>query len=72
MMRIHISAWNDAKHYIELKLIVYQSFLNHFMLTSWNEVKAKHYVSFANWRLNRKTESDTWTLFANVFQLQDE
>ncbi len=68
-MRICISAWNDAKHYIELRLTVYQSFLNHSLLTSKDEVKAKHYVSFANQWSNRKTESDAWALFANIFQL---
>ena len=72
MMKICISAWNDAKYYIKSRLIVYQSFLNHFMLISWNEVKAKHCVSFANQRSNRKTKSDAWALSASVFQLKDE
>ena len=72
MMKIRISAWNDAKHYIELRLTVYQSFLNHSMLTSRSKAKAKHCVSFANQWLNRKTESDAWALSASVFQLQDE
>ncbi len=42
------------------------------MLTSWSEAKAKHCVSFANRRSNRKTESDAWALSASVFKLQDE
>ncbi len=68
-MRIHISEWNDAKHYIESKLTVYQFFLNHFMLTSWNEAKVKHCILFANQWSNRKIESDAWALSASVFQL---